>query len=130
MKSAYPIILTPADKGYVVFVPDLNINTEGDSIAEAIEMARDAIGLWGICQQDIGNEIPTPKSMAPKHKQNEMISIVDVDFDFYRRMNEMRTVRKNVTIPCWLNELAEKNKINFSAALQEGLKHQLNIHGS
>lgn len=127
MKSAYPIILSPADKGFVVYVPDLDINTEGDTIADAIEMARDAIGLWGICRQDTGNEIPIPKSMTPKHKPDEIVSIVDVDFDFYRRVNEMRTVRKNVTIPSWLNELAEKNKINFSAALQEGLKHQLNI---
>ncbi|MBU5451291.1 type II toxin-antitoxin system HicB family antitoxin [Acetivibrio sp. MSJd-27] len=127
MKSAYPIILSPADKGFVVYVPDLDINTEGDTIADAIEMARDAIGLWGICRQDTGNEIPIPKSMTPKHKSDEIVSIVDVDFDFYRRVNEMRTVRKNVTIPSWLNELAEKNKINFSAALQEGLKHQLNI---
>ena len=127
MKSAYPIILSPADKGFVVYVPDLDINTEGDTIADAIEMARDAIGLWGICRQDTGNEIPTPKSMTPKHKSDEIVSIVDVDFDFYRRVSEMRTVRKNVTIPSWLNELAEKNKINFSAALQEGLKHQLNI---
>lgn len=127
MKSAYPIILSPADKGFVVYVPDLDINTEGDTIADAIEMARDAIGLWCICRQDTGNEIPIPKSMTPKHKSDEIVSIVDVDFDFYRRVNEMRTVRKNVTIPSWLNELAEKNKINFSAALQEGLKHQLNI---
>ena len=127
MKSAYPIILSPADKGFVVYVPDLDINTEGTTIAEAIEMSRDAIGLWGICQQDEGNEIPTPKTMTPHHNSDEMVSIVDVDFDFYRRINETRTVRKNVTIPSWLNEMAEKNKINFSAALQEGLKHQLNI---
>ena len=49
MKTVFPIILTPADVGYVVTIPDLNINTEGSSVADAIEMARDAIGLWGIC---------------------------------------------------------------------------------
>ena len=30
MKAVYPIILTPAERGYVVFVPDLDINTEGE----------------------------------------------------------------------------------------------------
>ena len=48
MKTAYPIILTPAEVGYVVSVPDMEITTEGDSIAEAIRMAEDAIGLCGI----------------------------------------------------------------------------------
>ena len=48
MKNSYPIILTPAKVGYVVFVADFNINTEGDTLTEAIEMARDAIGILGL----------------------------------------------------------------------------------
>ena len=55
MKAVYPIILTPAERGYVVFVPDLDINTEGEDLADAIEMARDAIGLWGITEEDAGH---------------------------------------------------------------------------
>ena len=43
MKTAYPIVLTPADRGFVVYVPDLNINTEGSTIADAISMTEDAI---------------------------------------------------------------------------------------
>lgn len=48
MKNSYPIILTPDKAGYVVFVPDFNINTEADTLTEAIEMARDAIGILGL----------------------------------------------------------------------------------
>lgn len=128
MKKVYPVILTPDEIGYVVTVPDLNINTEGDSLAEAIEMARDAIGLWGICEEDAGRKIPEPHSVKLKHKDNEIVTLVDIDFKAYRRANENRSVRKNVTLPSWLNELAEKNDINFSAVLQEGLKQQLNIN--
>ena len=128
MKKVYPIILTPDEIGYVVTVPDLNINTEGDNLAEAIEMARDAIGLWGICEEDAGRIIPEPHSVKLKHKDNEIVTLVDIDFKAYRRANENRSVRKNVTLPSWLNELAEKNDINFSAVLQEGLKQQLNIN--
>lgn len=128
MKKVYPIILTPDEIGYVVTVPDLNINTEGDSLAEAIEMARDAIGLWGICEEDAGRIIPEPHAVKLKHKDNEIVTLVDIDFKAYRRANENRSVRKNVTLPSWLNELAEKNDINFSAVLQEGLKQQLNIN--
>lgn len=127
MKKVYPVILTPAERGYVVYVPDLQINTEGSDIAEAIEMARDAIGLWGITEQDLGHEISEPSAVALDHKPDEIVTLVDVDFDAYRRANDMRAVRKNVTIPSWLNDLAEKAGINFSQVLQEGLKQRLNV---
>ena len=65
MKQAYPIILTPAERGYVVSVPDLDINTEGETIADAISMAEDAIGLWGITMQDMGKSIPDASGVVP-----------------------------------------------------------------
>ena len=127
MKIAYPIILTPAEHGFVVYVPDLDINTEGDSIANAIEMAADAISLWGITRQDMGKEIPPASTSLPKCGDNEIATFALVDFDAYRRANDMRTVRKNVTIPSYLNELADKAGINFSQVLQDGLKARLGL---
>lgn len=126
MKTVYPITLTKIDNGYVVYVPDLQINTEGSDLADAISMARDAIGLWGICQEDTGNKIPIAKTLNPKHTKNEILSLVDIDFTVYRRANELRTVRKNVTLPSWLNDAAEKEHINFSKTLQDALMEQLN----
>ena len=54
MVKVYPVVLTPTSDGYFVTVPDLNINTQGETLAQAIFMARDAIGLWGISEQDDG----------------------------------------------------------------------------
>ncbi|HBW34450.1 type II toxin-antitoxin system HicB family antitoxin [Desulfosporosinus sp. BICA1-9] len=127
MKKVYPVVLTPADVGYVVFVPDLHINTEGIDVANAIEMARDAIGLWGICEEDMGRSIPSPSTLHPVCEANELVTLVDIDFDAYRRANDNRTIRKNLTIPSWLNVQAEKAGINFSQVLQSALKDQLGI---
>jgi predicted RNase H-like HicB family nuclease len=127
VKTAYPIVLTPADTGFVVYVPDLDINTEGDSIANAIDMGADAIGLWGITMQDVGKEIPIPSQRLPDCKDGEIATFVVVDFDAYRKANDMRVIRKNVTIPSYLNELAEKAGINFSQVLQAALKQALNV---
>lgn len=127
MKAVFPIILTPDKNGYVVSVPDLNINTEGKDIPDAIEMARDAIGLWGICEEDAGRAIPVASSELPVHGENEIATLVDIDFAAYRRANDLRTVRKNVTIPSWLNNLAEGAGINFSQVLQDGLKSKLHV---
>lgn len=128
MKQVYPIILHPEQEGgYSVFVPDLEIGTQGETIAECMDMARDAIGLWGICEQDAGRSIPVATCLEPDHKSNEILTLVDIDFDAYRRANDMRTVRKNVTIPNYLNYAAEQAGINFSQILQEGLKQRLGV---
>ena len=85
MKNVYPTILTPVDMGYVVSIPDLHINTEGTDLANAIEMARDAIGLWGICEEDVGRSIPSPATFNPICKNNEIVTLVDIDLNDYRR---------------------------------------------
>ncbi len=127
MKKVYPVVLSPAETGYVVYVPDLKINTEGEDIANAMEMARDAIGLWAICEEDMGRSIPEPSSKYPEHSPEEIVTLVDIDIDVYRRANDNRTIRKNLTLPSWLNERAEKAGVNFSQVLQEGLKNRLGI---
>lgn len=127
MKYVYPIILSPAKCGYVVSVPDLEIDTQGTDIANALDMARDAIGLWGITQQDYNREIPISSNFKPQCAENEITALVDVDFDSYRIRHNNRCIRKNLTIPAWLNDLAEKENVNFSQVLQQGLKQHLNI---
>ncbi len=127
MKEAYPIILSKGKEYIVVYVPDFDANTQGKTVAEAMEMARDLIGILGIDMQDDGKELPKATAIEDVHSDNGMVTLVDIDFDEYRRKNEMRSVRKNCTIPSWLNFEAEKNNINFSAVLQEALIEKLRI---
>lgn len=129
MKNSYPIILTPDKVGYVVYIPDFNINTEGDTLTDAIEMARDAIGIMGIDMEDDKKELPIPTSLGElkKTSSSDIISLVDVDFTEYRRQNEQRMVRRNVTLPSWLNYEAEKSGVNVSAILQRALKNELHL---
>lgn len=128
MKTAYPIVLTPTDGMYAVTVPDLDIFTQGADIAEAMYMARDAIGMWICYEQDEGRPIPAPSDIADVETQpGDIKTLVDFDIDEYRRAHDNRTIRKNLTLPSWLNELAEKSGVNFSQVLQEGLKNHLGI---
>ena len=132
MKNAYPVIMTQGKEFIVVFIPDFNINTQGKNIPDAIEMARDAIGLMGIDMQDDGEALPNPTELAAVQAEalpGEIVSLVDVDFAEYRRKNDMRTVKKNCTLPSWLNFEAERAGVNFSAVLQAALKSELQITG-
>ena len=86
MKTSYPVILTPAGRGYVVFVPDLNINTEDSTLADALEMARDAISIWGITEQDAGRTIPEVSDTILTVVGGQIVKWVDVVFEAYRRV--------------------------------------------
>ena len=57
----------------------------------------------------------------------KMSSLVDIDSKEYRRKTDTKTVRKNVTIPSWLNYEAEHAGINVSRVLQEALMNVLNV---
>ena len=127
MKAVYPVILSPTKCGYVVSVPDLNIDTQGSNVAEAIEMARDAIGIWGITEQDFGRDIPQPGNLKIECADGELTTLVDIDFDEYRKVHDNRSVRRNITLPSWLNELAEKSGINVSGVAQRALKAELKV---
>lgn len=127
MKEAYPIIMSKGKEYIIVYVPDFNANTQGKTVAEAMEMARDLIGILGIDMQDDGKELPKATSIDNVQTDNGTVTLVDVDFDEYRRKIEMRSVKKNCTIPSWLNYKAEKANINFSNVLQNALMKELNI---
>jgi predicted RNase H-like HicB family nuclease len=129
MKAVYPILLSKGKEHIIVFVPDFNINTQGEDEADAMEMARDAIGIMGIDMEDENETLPTPTALAEVQKEHatDILTLVDVDFTEYRRKNDMRAVKKNCTIPSWLNFEAEKAGVNFSAILQTALKQELQI---
>lgn len=142
MKQVYPTFILNVNDGsahpFLVCVPDMDIFTEGDSFADAIEMARDAIGVSGISMEDNGEELPVPSdqvSAIEKVKQNTedidfskgVLTYVDVDFSEYRKKVDTKTVRRNVALPSWLNYEAEHAGINVSRVLQEALMNVLNV---
>lgn len=127
MTVIYPTVFTPLKEGgYLVYVPDLQINTHGQTLAEAISMARDAIGVVGLDMEDDGDEFPAPSQDVP-HQAGDIVSLVDVDLSAYRRSIEKKTVRRNVSLPAWLNNAADEAGLNVSAVLQNALKQQLGV---
>lgn len=128
MKTAFPIVLTPIEGIYAVTIPDLDLSTQGTDIAEAMYMARDAIGIWICYEQDEGRIIPGPSSIEKINtNQGEIKTLIDIDIEEYRKAHDNRTIRKNLTLPSCLNERAENAGINFSQTLQKALKQQLGI---
>lgn len=124
----YPVVFTRLEDGYMVYVPDLDCNTQGDDLAEAFAMGRDVIGMMCMDMEDEGKALPAASDPAAVRLQDkEFVSVLDVDIDAYRRVHSQRSVRRNVSLPSWLNERADQAGLNVSAILQAALKRELNL---
>lgn len=133
MKNVYPIFIRKDGKDYLVYIPDVDQYTSGKSLYEAIVMARDLLGTLSL---DMTLPSPSNEETA-KEKTKEAadeadfkysegtLYFVDIDTEDYKKKYDTRAVKKNCTIPAWLNDKAEKAGINFSRVLQDALIHKL-----
>ena len=129
MQYVYPAIFTKENGLYSVFFPDLEgCYTCGDDLKDALAMAEDALALTLYRYESAGTAIPEPSSMdALEVKDNEFVSYVLADTLEYQKMHNNKAVKKTLTIPEWLNELATSENLNFSQILQNALKEQLHV---
>lgn len=128
MKYTYPVIFEPAEEGgFIVSVPDVSgCFTDGETMTEAMEMAKDALEMMLVHYEDNKMQIP-PASDIKSIKTDFIVSYVLADTDEWRKQFDNRAVKKNCTIPAWLNYKAEKASINFSQVLQDALKKILGV---
>ncbi len=122
----YPAVLYPfsdGSGGYVVEFPDLpGCVTEGRNLEDAIVMGTDAASGWILGELEEGNSIPTASAYNDVSvREGGMVNLFTLDIDAYAEKYGEKSVRKNLTIPAWLNTFAEKNNINFSQVLQDAL---------
>ncbi len=126
----YPAIFTKETRGYSVTFYDISeIDTEGDSLETAILMAQDALGLYIMDTIEEGNKIPNRTEEIEKIKlnKNQILVMIKLDFVEYNKRTNNTSIKKTLSIPNWLNILAEKENINFSQVLQEALKEKLKL---
>lgn len=126
-KIVYPAIFTynKKEKLYMVDFIDFNCSTFGKTIQEAFFMAEEAMGLFFEDEREYPEATKEYKSIDLKN--NQFISLVGIDMLEYYKRHSNKSVKKTLTIPEWLNILAEDSNINFSQVLQEALKDRLII---
>lgn len=133
MKLSYPVCIYPNSEveGFTAVVPDLpGCVTCGDNIQDVFEMAVDAASGWVLDELEDGKLPPKASDIRNVHADeypDGFTSMLILDMDSYAEKYGNKAIRKNCTIPAWLNEFAEKANINFSQVLQDALKQQLHI---
>lgn len=122
----YPAVFTCEDNEYWVKFIDLDgCFSDGSTLSEAMENAKEAMGLF---LEDL-NEYPecTTNIKDIKLDDNQIISFITVNLDEHRKKYENKSIKKTLSIPAWLNTIAEKEGVNFSQLLQKALIETLHI---
>ena len=129
MKYKFPALIIKEGDGFVVEFPDLeDAFTQGDTWEEAYDNAEDVLSLMLWNREEKNIPIPKPSSVDEINvPENATVALVKADTLEYRKLHDTRSVRKNVTIPSWLNSLAISKNINFSNLLQNALMNELGI---
>ena len=126
MKAYYSVIIEPYDEGFVATVPDVpGCTTGGKTIAETIDLVKDALCGCLCVYEDEGIDLPEPHLPCDfEVKDGSFTTLVDVDTLKYREETDTRAVRKNVSMPAWLLNMAESRGVNCSQVLQDALKRE------
>lgn len=132
MKLTYPACFYPCENkpgAYTVEIPDLpGCVTEGDTLADAVLMATDAASGWVLDELEDGKPAPHASLLEQiTPEPGGFVTILALDMDAYAEKYGAKSIRKNLTIPAWLNTLAEKNQLNFSQILNEALQKKLRL---
>ena len=129
-KYVYPAVFTPeAEGGYSIVFPDIeSCYTSAENLDEGLKMASDVLCLMLYEMEEEEKEIPPASRIQDmKSSGEEFVTLVACDTVEYRKFFNNRAVKKTLSIPAWLNTMAEREDINFSAVLQKALKAELHI---
>ncbi len=119
MTKVYPAIIHE-EEGYWVEFPDLSgCFTNGSTLEETMEMAKEALGLYLVSLEENGQTIPEPSNIADILTDEGQTTYISTDMNAYRR--DTRAIKKMLSIPAWLAKEAETRNISLSKVLQEAL---------
>ncbi len=128
MKYVYPAVFTPDGDGFLVDFPDLpHCYTDGDTLQEAFDNAEDALALCLYNLENTKAHIPAPSAPAQVSANGGTVALVKADTLPVRKMNDTRSIRKNVTIPGWMDTIVQEHNGNFSQLLQNAICKAYNL---
>lgn len=132
MKDRYlfPAIFEPGEvAGYTVTFPDLpGCITEGDTVEDAFAMAKEALELHVYGMEEDHDTIPTPARLGPETiPPGAIVAVVEAWMPVIRSKIANQSIKKNLTVPKWLADEADRAGINYSQVLQEALKSRLSV---
>lgn len=127
MHHIYPALLQKKEETYTLSFPDfpeISLTFEDVDQERILISAREALGEQIFKMESEGQELPKSEDLfSLGKKESEIILLVGVHMRRYYM--EQKAIKKTLTVPNWLNDLAEEEGINFSHLLQQSLVEEL-----
>lgn len=125
----YPAMFVYADDGIHVTFPDLpGCVTFGETQERAAVAAKEALALHLCGMEEDGDAFPAASQVRDiPHDEGEALVLIETYLPLMRAKLKNQYDKKTLTVPHWLNLQAEREGINFSQTLQEGLMAKLGI---
>ena len=126
----YYTIFNPEGPQFNVTFPDLpELFTSGNNMPDALHMAKDALEGYLLWLEDENEPFPPASEYdeisLPK---GDLLIPIEANLEVARLKENTKMIKKTLTIPNYVNALAEKEGINFSQTLTEVLKEKLQIN--
>lgn len=119
MVVSYPAIVHKEEQSYWLEFPDLpGCQTYGYTLNQTMEAAMEALGGYLLVLLEEEKKLPAPSEMDILHPEDGFTTLVVCNINQYK---DTRAVKKTLTIPAWLNDMAVEKGINFSKVLQDAL---------
>lgn len=126
----YLAIIDYVEEGFInITFPDFdNVCTCVKRDEDYIAAAQEVLALAIIDIEESGGNLPEQEQIEKVEiRDNQKLVYVNVWMPYHRTQVKVVYVKKTLTIPAWLDELAKANSINFSATLVEAIKSKLNL---
>ncbi|MEI5907072.1 type II toxin-antitoxin system HicB family antitoxin [Bacillus spongiae] len=125
----YPAIFDYAADGISVEFADLpGCLTFGKSDREAVEMAKEAMALHLYGMEQGNDPIPNATNIKDLNVEpNQTVVLIDVWMSPFRDEMNNKAVKKTLTIPKWLDDIAKEKNVNYSHVLKEALIEYLGV---
>lgn len=125
----YPAIFDYNEKDVInISFPDFPYGmTCVEEEKDLVKEAQDFLALTIADYESKGKETPVEGNFDIKIGANQSLVYINVWMPYHRTKVKEIYVKKTLTIPQWLDELARANNVNYSACLVEGLKKKLNL---
>lgn len=130
-RYVYPAKFQDSEDGISIEFPDFpGCFSCATDYEEAMNCAKDAMALHIYGMEKDGEEIPKASNLSKIIMDDPdcTVALIEVWMPPFRDEMVNKAVKKTLTIPQWLDELAIENKVNFSRVLQEALKDYLGVN--
>lgn len=126
MRYTFTAVITPESGKYYARVPDIaGCVTTGKDLEDAVAQITDALSGCLVVWEDQGLSIPSATAQKDiPHGTADVLTLISIDTIAYRARTDTHAVRKNVSIPAWMANMAERRGINYSKVLQDALVRQ------